>query len=162
MPLSINLRHLEEHGLHLKGDLSVEELDLDLRDELVRAQKPLQYDLEVQQLDRGLLLQGRLELDLQCQCVRCLKPVEVQVRLPRWTRHLALEGEEKAAVINDCVDLTPYVREDILLEIPQHPLCEADCGGLPGMTSSDRPKTKGSDQIERDSSAWAALDKLKF
>ncbi len=31
---------------------------------------------------------------------------------------------------NDCVDLTPWVREDILLGFPQHPLCRPDCGGL--------------------------------
>ena len=44
--------------------------------------------------------------------------------------HLPLEGEEAVSVVNDCVDLTPYVREDILLEFPQHPLCEPECRGL--------------------------------
>ena len=40
------------------------------------------------------------------------------------------EGEDRVAVDNDCVDLTPYLREDILLEFPQHPLCKPECRGL--------------------------------
>ncbi len=161
MPLLVNLRHLETGNLTLKGELPVKELDLDIHDEMVRAEKPLEYELEVQQLDRSLLLQGRLRLPVQCQCVRCLKPFEDEVRLNHWTRHLPLEGEEKAAVVNDFVDLTPYVREDILLEFPQHPLCEADCRGLlknPG-TRDDAGDPK---QTKPESSAWDDLDKLKF
>jgi len=39
---------------------------------------------------------------------------------------LPLEGEEKTPVDNDCVDLTPFAREDMLLEFPQHPVCEPE------------------------------------
>ena len=53
------------------------------------------------------------------------------VRVDPWIADLPLVGEEKVAVDNDCVDLTPYLREDILLAFPQHPLCEPDCRGLP-------------------------------
>jgi uncharacterized metal-binding protein YceD (DUF177 family) len=72
---------------------------------------------------------------------------------------LPLEGPEKAAMKDDLVDLTPYLREDILLEFPQHPLCEADCAGLPNRPKPN--KTKGASQTEG-SSAWSELNKLKF
>ena len=160
MPLLVNLRHLEEHNVDLKGELPVEELDLDVRDQVVRAEKPLQYQLEVQQMGRSLLVQGDLRLTLNCQCVRCLNPCEHRVELA-WTRDLPLEGEEKVPVINDCVDLTPLVREDILLEFPQHPLCEAGCRGLPKPDVGKAQKTSGSGPKPK-SSAWAELDKLKF
>src|SRR5436190_20073078 len=104
MPLLVNLRHLEARNLELQGELPVKELDLDLRDEMISAKKPLQYDLEVQQLENSLLLQGRLHLTLQCQCVRCLKPFAYELDLQPWTRHLLLEGDEKVPVVNDCVD----------------------------------------------------------
>jgi uncharacterized protein len=162
MPLIVNLRHLEEHAVELTGDLPVAELDLDLRDEIVRAEKPLRYELEVQRLDNALLLQGRLRLVLQCECVRCLKPFECPLELNPWTRHLPLDGEEKAVVANDCVDLTPYVREDILLEIPQHPLCEAECCGLPKTDSGKARRSGAARQTKAQASAWAALDKLKL
>jgi len=162
MPLLINLRHLEAHEIKLKGELPVEELDLDLRDEMCRAEKPLAYDLEVEQMEKNVLVQGRLELPLQCECVRCLKTFEHRLELKHWTRLLALEGEEKTPVDNDCVDLTPYVREDILLEFPQHPLCEAECRGLPAHKMGKAKKTTKPDDSTQPSSAWAELDKLKL
>jgi uncharacterized protein len=160
MPLLVNLRHLEENNLHLEGELPVEDLDLDLRDELIRAEKPLEYDFEIQRLDQSLLLNGRLELTLSCQCVRCLKSFDYNLILEDWTVHLPLEGEEKVPVSGDFVDLTPYLREDILLEFPQHPLCAADCRGLPN-TNSGRSNTSDP-TLTDEPSAWSELDKLKF
>jgi uncharacterized metal-binding protein YceD (DUF177 family) len=162
MPLVINLRHLEEHPVALKGELPVEELDLDLRDEMISARQPLRYDLEVHRVEDGLLLCGHLCLTLRCQCVRCLKPFERQLELKEWRHHCALEGEEKVPVTNSYVDLTPPIREDILLEFPQHPLCGTNCRGLPGTNSGRSEKVTGRVRTRQESSAWAALDKLKL
>ena len=158
MSLSVNLRHLEAHPLSLSGELSLKELDLDVRDEMLRPAGPLHYKLEVQKLEGGLLVQGGLKLKLDCQCVRCLKPFRSSLNLQQWTRHLPLQGEEAVTVNNDCVDLTPYIREDILLEFPQHPVCQPECGGLPSK-SVGQDKTTGS---RAGASAWDELNKLKF
>jgi uncharacterized protein len=160
MPLLVNLRHLEDENLELKGELNPEELQLDLRDDLIRTEKPLEYDFEVQQLEDSLLLHGQLHLTLACQCVRCLKPFDYELKIDDWTAHLPLEGEEKVPVSGDFVDLTPYIREDILLEFPQHPLCEADCRGLP-KTNSGKSNTSDSTETE-EPSPWSELDKLKL
>ncbi len=162
MPLVINLRHVEAEGLRLQGELPAVELELDLRDDLVRAESPLQYDLEVQQLEGELLVQGSLRLPLQCVCVRCLKPFEFQLKIKRWTQLLPLAGEEKVSVVNECVDLTPFLREDILLEFPQHPLCEAGCRGLPATVAGKAKKPAEAGPVEGKASAWTALDKLKL
>src|SRR5947207_10292424 len=111
MPLQVNLRHLEAHNVELEGELGVEELDIDARDEMIQVTHPLEYDLEVQKLEQSLLVQGSLHLTLECHCVRCLKPFKHHVKLKPWTALLPLQGEEKVSVINDCVDLTPQVRE---------------------------------------------------
>ena len=161
MPLIVNLRQLAEHSARLKGELPVAELDLDLRDDLIRAEKPLRYELEVQRLDNELLVQGRLVLPLHCKCVRCLKDFELPLRLEKWAQSLALSGEEKVPISGDSVDLTPYVREDILLEFPQHPLCETECRGLPTQTGKAKNSTKPGDS-QKEPSAWTELDKLKF
>jgi uncharacterized protein len=162
MPLIVNLRHLEEHSLRLEGELPVAELTLDLRDQVIRAGRPLRYELEVQRVDQALLVQGRLHLTLECECVRCLKPFEHNLELRGWTLHMPLEGEEAAAVVNDCVDLTPYLREDILLEFPQHPLCDANCGGLPKACLGRTRKTGDGAPKKDAASAWGELDKLKL
>src|SRR5205085_6059747 len=140
MPLVVNLRHLEAHNIRLQGELPVKELEIDPRDEVIQVKEPLEHDLEVQKLEGGLLVQGRLGLRLECECVRCLKRFPYQLRLDEWACHVPLEGEERVTVVNDCVDLTPFVREDILLEFPQHPLCDPECRGLP-KTSIGQPSS---------------------
>ena len=162
MPLLVNLRHLEPHSVRFEGELLVEELDLDIRDEMIQAKEPLQYDFEVEKLEHSLLVQGRLQLTLDCQCVRCLKSFKHTIMLEHWSSHLALQGEESVPVVNDCVDWTPFVREDILLELPQHPLCDAECRGLPNSNTGKATKPQKADQPETGSTAWSELNKLKF
>jgi uncharacterized metal-binding protein YceD (DUF177 family) len=159
MPLRVNIRHLEESDIRLRGELSAAELDLENNDELIRVRQPLQYDLTAQRIADAILVQGRIELTLDCECARCLKPFQHRIELDHWTAHLPLEGPEKAAVRDDLADLTPCLREDILLEFPQHPLCEAGCAGL--LNRAKENKTKGASQTEG-SSAWSELNKLKF
>jgi uncharacterized protein len=162
MPVRVNLRHLEAHSVKLDGELPVEELDLDIRDELIQARKPLKYDVEVEQVEQSLLLTGRLSLVLACECARCLKPFEFRLSLDPWTCHVPLEGEEAAPIFNDCVDLTPYLREDILLEFPQHPLCDPECRGLQKKPTGKKNKAGSASKTEGTSSAWSELNKLKF
>lgn len=159
MRVKVNLRHLETKDLRLQGEVTVEELELDGVDELVRPSQPLHYDLTVQKLGHALLAQGRMEMLVECECARCLKPFPQRLKLDHWTAHVPLEGEEKAPVKDDLVDLTPYMREDILLEFPQHPLCETDCAGLPNRMEKNANSPKPGD---KNSSAWAELNKLKF
>jgi uncharacterized protein len=163
MPLTVNLRDLENRNLVLRGELPLAELALDLRDDLIRATQPLHYDLEIELLDDALLVQGLLRLMLDCQCVRCLKGFEFEMELDPWTLHVPfepLEDEETVSIKNDCVDLTPLMREDILLGFPQHPLCRPDCGGLKQAKIGKVPKIVGKDQSKP--STWAELNKLKL
>jgi len=162
MPLIVNLRHLETHIVRLQGELGVEELDIDTRDEAIRVAQPLEYNLEVQKLEKGLLLQGCFRLTLECVCVRCLKAFQHHLELDGWTCHLPLQGEDRVAVINDCVDLTACVREDILLEFPRHPQCQPGCRGLPKLSTDKSKSTSGTGKAKMDLSAWAELNKLKL
>ena len=162
MPLLINIRHLEDKTVTLEGDLPAAELDIEGIDELIRPASPLSHHLEADRHERSILVQGRLGLTLACECGRCLKPFEKRLELPQWSCLLPLEGEDKVLISNDCVDLTPYVREDIVLAFPQQPLCEPDCPGLSrgrqdGPRASSRPVSSGDP-----SSTWAELNKLKL
>lgn len=158
MPLTFNIRHIDKKDLRIEGELPVEELELDLRDEMIRPAGPLQYELEIQRIEGAALAQGELTLPLEFSCVRCLKKFKQPLRLENWVCHLPLTGDDATPVVNDLVNLTPQVREDILLALPQHPLCEPECGGLklparakgPGRTPEQVP------------SAWDELDKLKL
>ncbi len=162
MPLLINLRHLETKSIELRGELLAAELDLEGVDELIHVPQAITYELVAQLLDDSVLVQGRLQLQLECECARCLKPFVKPLDLSRWAAHLPLEGEDKVAIDNDCVDLTPFLREDILLRFPQHPLCEPGCCGLSNTPPGSELKPSGASQKVETSSAWAELNKLKF
>jgi len=161
MPVTFNVRHLEEKNLQLNGELPVEELDLATVDELIHPGPSLAYDLEVQRLEKGILVQGSLRLPITCECVRCLKSFRQDLALEEWACHLALTGEEKVSIVSDCVDLTPYLREDILLSFPQHPLCEPECKGL-AVPRHGRRKADPAPEHELAPGPWAELNKLKF
>ncbi len=160
MALLVNLRHLEKHDVSLTGELSAKELDIELHDEMLHVSGPLTYRVEAQALDESVLVRGQLSLPLACQCVRCLRPFALQLELPDWTCLVPLSGDEKAPVHGDSVDLTPFLREDILLELPQHPLCKPDCGGL--KRPEVRKLKKSSLNVTKKTSPWADLDKLQF
>jgi len=151
---------LDEKNLHLKGELSPDELELETLDEVIHLREPVKYDLEVQSMEDAVLVQGKLMVMLDCECVRCLKLHRQPLEFQDWVCHLPLEGEEKVSVMNDCVDLTPHIREDIVLAFPQHPLCKPDCSGLAG--SKKKPENNAGAKPEAASQTWAALDKLKL
>ena len=159
MPLTVNLRHLENRNVTLRGELLLAELDLDVRDEMIRVTSPVGYGIEIEKLDDALLVQGELRVVLECECVRCLKKFKRTLNLENWTLHLPLAGEDAVPIDNDCVDLTLFAREDILLEFPQHPLCKPDCRGLE-KTSTGNAKTAGKGKVV--SPAWTELNKLKL
>jgi len=162
MALLVNLHQLETDDPHVQGELMLSELDIETMDEMIQVTEPIPYDLEVEKMEDALLVQGELQIPLQCQCVRGLKPFEYSLELTNWTCHVPLKGEEAAPIISDCVDLTPFVREDILLAFPQHPLCDPQCQGLLKAQPGKAKKNRGAGPAQASSSAWAELNKLKF
>jgi uncharacterized metal-binding protein YceD (DUF177 family) len=70
-----------------------------------------------------------------------------------------LDGDDKALVVNDCVDLTPYLRDDIFLAFPQHPLCSPQCDGLANL---QKARLSGGGEPKAGSPVWEQLNKLKL
>jgi uncharacterized metal-binding protein YceD (DUF177 family) len=75
---------------------------------------------------------------------------------------LPLSGEDAVPVVNDCVDVLPVLREDILLDFPQHPVCNPACRGLPKASPGKAQKPSSFDAGAAGSAAWAELNKLKL
>jgi uncharacterized protein len=162
MTVPINLHQLEHGVSRLKGELTPAELDLEGLDELIHVEGVVNYEFTAEKLEKSILVQGHFGLKLHCECARCLKPFVRPLEFENWTCDLPLEGEDAAPIANDCVDLTPYLREDIVLEFPQHPLCQPECDGLPGKSTGKIENTGGMDQTSKALSDWAALNKLKL
>lgn len=160
MPLLVNLKQLEDRNEQLTGELPVDELGLDFRDEVVEFALPLKYQLEAQHLQDSLLVSGSLELPVTCACIRCLRPMPEVLRVRNWACHIPLEGEDRPPIVRDSVDLTPYIREDMVLALPTHPVCRDDCPGLAGKTKPPLRAAVG--KAETVASPWDVLNKLKL
>lgn len=162
MSLLVNLRHLATREVVCQGELSAAALEIERPDEMARANRPLRYDLRVEHFGESLLVSGTVELDLDCTCVRCLKSFRHRVRLTGPLCALALEGEEAVPLVGDCVDLTPHLREHILLEFPPHPVCRPECGGLPLQASRRRSRREPGGPASGAASPWDELNKLNL
>ncbi len=95
-------------------------------------------------------------------CRRCLGPaagrLEVEVR---ELFEAASDEEETYPLTGDRVDLEPLVRDAVLLELPQAPLCSEECKGLCPTCGTNRNEGDCTcDPAPRDP-RWAALDELK-
>lgn len=161
MALLINLRHLEKDSRQEIGELTAEELNIADADELLHTPIPLKYDLEINLLEQSILVQGSLSLELECECSRCLKRFKYPIEIEDWACNLLLDGEDAEPVVNDCVDLTPHIREHMLLEFPQHPVCGPECKGW--VKAAEQMGFGKPDKVETGKpSPWAELDKLKL
>jgi len=162
MTLTVKLRDLDDEPAYFRAeDVAPATLDLDTHDEMLQAES-LSYELEVQKSDEGLLVTGDISVQLNCHCVRCLKSFKILHELPGYACEIPMEGEEKVSIDNNSADLTPFVREDILLGLPQHPLCRTDCRGLLQKPPGKASLSEGKGRTEKTSSAWSELNKLKF
>ena len=151
--MKIHLRQIQADGLRLEGE---EECPIpDLAAEDVRCTGALQYALDLGISEGALWATGSLTQPVELRCVRCLEPFPFDIQAKAFSIHLDLTGPE-------VVDLTPYVREDILLNLPAHPHCDREGGRVcpaAKSTAADVPAREGDGKRQPD---WSVLDKLKL
>jgi uncharacterized protein len=73
-----------------------------------------------------------------------------------------LDGEEAVVVDGELADLTPVLREDTVLGLPQHPLCDPGCGGLKPASPQACSDPGSQRPPMAEASAWSVLDRLKL
>jgi uncharacterized metal-binding protein YceD (DUF177 family) len=141
----------EEHPLDLKEEISAEILGLN--GDAARAEHPIRIELVVQKDEENFLATGWATTSLSLLCGRCAgwMPWPIRARV----EHL-FEGPHP-----NCIDLTPLIREDILLELPLNAACRLGADGrcpVTGEIYKPRPETSGTLAGEE---VWEALSKVK-
>ncbi|MEQ1850095.1 MAG: hypothetical protein ABMA01_00750 [Chthoniobacteraceae bacterium] len=149
--MKVHILQIPEEGKHYEGEEPAELLDLD--DERTRALGPVQYALDVGLSDGGLFATGTLAVNVECQCVRCLEKFQRPLEVNDFACQVELEGREM-------VDLTEYLREDILLALPAHPHCDWNADKVCKAQFRDAPSEAEPLDDHRD--AWKSLDQLKL
>jgi uncharacterized protein len=117
----------------------------------VEACGPIRYELGVRVVGDEVVVSGSLSAEVRFVCCRCGNAFASQVREPSfgWSGHMA--------DLNESVDLTPAMREAILLAFPTYPVCRPDCGGLCPQCGADLKRGRCRCRAPRDP-RWGALD----
>ena len=151
--MKVHLNQIPPEGLHLEGTES--SAILDLREHGIRPASDVRYALDIGLSDGGLFATGRVGVDLDLECVSCLSEFRYPLEVPDFACQIELGGAEM-------VDLTEYLREDIVLALPPHPHC--DWNGEKVCKGADRLKKiqTAAGPITEEREVWGALDQLKL
>ncbi len=148
--MKIHLRQIPATGLHLEGEEECALSELE-KDGIVCA-GPLRYALDLGISEGALWATGTLAQPLELACVSCLERFVYTIEVPDFALHTDLGGPE-------LLDLAPFVREDLLLNLPAYPRCDREGGRVcPGPKMISRP----AETEEARKPDWSALDKLEL
>jgi uncharacterized metal-binding protein YceD (DUF177 family) len=150
--MKIHLRQIPAGGLHLEGEEDCPIPQLNPED--VRCAGPLRYVLDLGISEGALWVNGEITQPIELRCVRCLETFRFDIVVKDFAVHTELEGPEQ-------VDLTPFMREDILLNLPAYPHCDRE-GGRVCPVPETIVKTDEKAVLEARPPDWSALDKLKL
>jgi uncharacterized protein len=153
--MKLNIHQIPPGGMEIDTAIDSDCLGIQ-RSKRLKDLSPIICELHAELSEKNLILKGSAMVLLDCCCDRCLKECEVEAH-----------SDEVEIVIEDCpdiVDLTSYVREDILLAFPQLCLCKDDCKGLCYSCGQDLNESQCECQLsnEEESSPWDALNNINF
>lgn len=151
--MKIHLRQIPAEGQHLEGetDCPIPELE----SEETKCAGPLRYSLDLGKSHDAVWASGSLHQPVVSRCVGCLEPFNHTIDVPNFAIHLDLAGPEE-------IDLAPFMREDILLNLPPYPKCDRHGGRqCPAADTLSVADNEAEAQKKREAT-WAALDKLKL
>ena len=127
-------------------------------------------DIVLDAVSGGIAVAGQVRAPWEGECRRCLGPVAGEVVAhvrelyrPAEPGFRGLPGEadeETYPLAGDHLDLTPLVRDAVLLALPIAPLCRPDCAGLCCTCGADRNEAP-CDCASAADPRWAALDPLR-
>jgi uncharacterized metal-binding protein YceD (DUF177 family) len=146
--MKVHLRQIPAEGLHLEGEEDC--LIADLGEEGIDCAGPMRYALDLGISTEALWASGTLEQPVELRCVACLEKFPYVVRVPAFVLHTELAGPET-------IDLAPFLREDILLNLPAYPHCDREGGRI-----CQAPANWHAETGEARGEVWSALDRLKI
>ncbi len=148
----VNPQSIPEGGITVEGEEDPEIIDID--DPVAAFPSPIRYRLRLTRVGRMLLVRGRLETTGRFTCSLCLEEFSGPIRVDDFGREVEIGTEEGK------IDLTPDIREDIILAIPAKPLCRADCRGICLLCGRDLNRGDCGCPAPADDSPFAQLTRL--
>ncbi len=172
----VNVAPLLKQPVGARAEYRVAESPIDPRGEnsglLEAGAVSIEADIVATHTNPGAYLEGEADARLELSCGRCLRPIESPVHAEFAEQYYAtigvVSGEALAHAPSDAktigsdfrIDLTPLLREELILATPLAPVCRADCQGLCEVCGEDlnlRPHEHEAVIDER----FAELEKLR-
>ena len=157
---------LRQPGTQRQVELVVAQDDLDVVDPHLSGDIAVDLVLESAVDDIGVT--GRLTVAWADECRRCLTPLADMLLVDVDERYAEpdptgyrLVDPAAFPIEHGQIDLTPMVREEILLAVPDAPLCRPDCAGLCPTCGADRNVAPCACDTEVRDDRWAVLDALR-
>ena len=158
---------LRQPGERRHIDVVVPLADVDVDDP--RLSGEIAVDVTLESTLDDIIVTGGLSVDWSDTCRRCLRPLADTIRVSVDERYAPVRetlgtrtvDPEAFPIEHGQLDLAPMVREEILLGVPDLPLCRPDCPGLCPTCGADLNAGPCGCQTETRDERWAALDQLR-
>ena len=150
--MKVHLKQIPPEGLHLEGE--EDRLIPELESEGVHCAGPMRYQIDLGMAEGSLWANGSLNQPVELTCVGCLEKFVHEIKVPAFAVHTELHGPET-------VDLSPFMREDILLNLPAHPRCDREGGRVCKAAKTGETQTTKEERAAKREHDWGELDKLK-
>jgi uncharacterized protein len=142
--------------------IDVDPTFLDVDDSRVVAGSEVEIDLICESLSDGIVVRGLVGASFHGECRRCLKPLVGRIDADvNELYQLTVTDPDAFPIEGDQIDLGPMVRETVLLELPDAPLCTFDCAGLCATCGRDLNEVGCSCPREDIDPRWSVLDALR-
>jgi uncharacterized protein len=133
--LRVDVRELAQGPVETRGELAPD--DPALADSDITLREPVVVGGRLQGIGDGRFYwHGNVRAVVPGECRRCLAPVETPLELDvgaLFTKNPeALEDPDSYPLAPEAteIDVTPAVREELLLAAPRYALCRDDCKGI--------------------------------
>src|ERR1043166_4928317 len=117
--------------------------DLVLDDDRLGVLEPPTVSGEIRQRNDKVKVTGRVQARAQVECDRCLQPVELPIDSRFMLEYVTTEAYQAQQAVElteddldlsvfdgEAIDIDELVKEELLLAIPDHVLCNENCKGI--------------------------------
>jgi uncharacterized protein len=161
-PLRLNAAELlRQPGSTRPVETSITAADLEIDD--ARISGPVVVALSATSSIDGISVHGEVRTPWHGECRRCLVDVDgvtVSEVDERYSPHPV--DADTIEIVDGQIDLAPLVREYVMLDLPDAPLCRPDCAGICPQCGADRNVAACDCDTAPSDPRWAALADLRL
>lgn len=140
--------------------------DLDITD--LKLNAPVAVVLDIDKGASEIKIDGQVESSARCECDRCLTDFDLPIRgtfsvIASFSTPGTTTKDENIIPLSPTaneIDLSEYIHDTLLLDVPMKLLCREDCRGLCPVCGVNRNETDCQCQVDEPDARWESLKKL--